>query len=104
MEARGEGAAALWFEQDTCALALRVHTEYVDDLGTNTAHQGEITLTFLSRKGAELGRFTRLPGGGISDYGFLSDDADIAGVTIENRDPGGIAIDDLRFGCIALTG
>lgn len=104
VQARGEGAAAVLFNENTCAFALRVHTEYIDALGTNMAHKGEVTLTFLSRDGAELGRFLRLPAGGITGYGFLAETPEIAGVTIENRDPGGIAIDDIRFGCIALTG
>ena len=105
-EARGEGSAAFFFTQDSCAFALRLHTEYLDDLGTNADHLGEVSLTFYGRDGQELGRITRAVPGGISSHGFQTDDgmARIAGVLVENLDPGGIALDDIRFGCIARLG
>lgn len=104
MRARGEGAAAVLLTRDACAFALKIHTEYVDELGTNTGHVGAATVTFWSRNGRQLARFALKPQGGINTYGFLSDTADIAGVTVENLDPGGISVDDIRFGCPALTG
>ncbi|MBN2905209.1 MAG: hypothetical protein JXJ18_00705 [Rhodobacteraceae bacterium] len=105
-EARGEGVVAILFARDTCALAVRIHTEYVDALGSNSAHRGNVTFAFYARDGARIDRIRHLPGGGITGYGFARPDnlADIAGVTITNLDKGGIAIDDIRFGCVPLTG
>jgi len=105
-EARGEGSAAFLFAEDSCAFALRLHTEYLDDLGTNAGHLGEVSFTFYGRDGRMLGRETRAVPGGISSHGFQTDDgvARIAGVLVENLDPGGIALDDIRFGCIPRLG
>ena len=105
-EARGEGSAALLFAQDSCAVALRLHTEYLDDLGTNADHVGDVRLTFYARDGRELGRAQLAPPGGISGHGFETADgaARIAGLLVENLDPGGISLDDIRFGCIPRLG
>ncbi|MGC9370051.1 MAG: hypothetical protein ACP5DX_10975 [Paracoccaceae bacterium] len=105
-EARGEGSAAFFFTRDSCAFALRLHTEYLDDLGTNADHTGEVSFTFYARDGRMLGRETRAVPGGISSHGFQTADgaARIAGVLVENLDPGGIALDDIRFGCIPRLG
>lgn len=105
-QARGEGSAAFLFTEDSCAFALRLHTEYLDDLGTNADHLGEVSFTFYARDGRVLGRETRLVPGGISSHGFQTEDgaARIAGVLVENLDPGGIALDDIRFGCIPRLG
>ncbi|WP_371054765.1 hypothetical protein [Rhodosalinus sp. K401] len=103
-EARGEGAAAILFHEDACAFGLRVHTEYTDAFGANEGHLGEIDLTFYARDGAEIGRVTVLAPEHISGHGFLDTGGGIAGVTVENRDPGGISFDDVRFGCPNVTG
>lgn len=105
-EARGEGALAILFAEDVCAVALRLHTEYVDALGSNSGHRGEATVTLLSRDGGEIAQIRLMPGGGITGYGFArpSHVADIAGLTVTNRDKGGIALDDIRFGCVPVTG
>lgn len=103
-EARGEGAAAILFHEDACAFGLRIHTEYTDAFGTNEGHLGEIDLTFHARDGGEIGRVTVLAPEHISGHGFLDTGGGIAGVTIENRDPGGISFDDVRFGCPDVTG
>lgn len=105
-DGRGEGAAAVLFTQDACAVTLRLHTEYVDELGTNTAHRGDVTFAFYARDGRLLARLDRQPGGGISAYGFRSETGQpaIAGLLVTNLDPGGIALDDIRFGCLPLTG
>ncbi|WP_212524470.1 hypothetical protein [Actibacterium sp. MT2.3-13A] len=105
-EARGEGSAAFLFAEDSCAVALRLHTEYLDDLGTNAGHRGEVSFTFYDRDGRVLGRALRSVPGGISEHGFQTEDgaARIAGVLVENLDPGGVALDDIRFGCIPRLG
>ncbi|MBK1635219.1 hypothetical protein [Rhodovulum adriaticum] len=105
-EGRGEGALAIWLARDACAVALRLHTEYVDALGRNADHVGDVTVTFYARDGRKLARLRHAPGGGITGYGYLraGQTADIAGITVTNLDKGGIALDDIRFGCVPLTG
>lgn len=105
-QARGEGALAVLFTGDVCAVALRLHTEYVDALGRNADHVGDVTLTFYARDGHQIARTQHAPGGGITGYGFARPGqvADIAGFTLTNLDKGGIAVDDIHFGCVPLTG
>lgn len=105
-DARGEGALAVLFARDVCAVALRLHTEYVNALGSNTGHVGDVTVTFHARDGRQIARTRHAPGGGITGYGFARPGrmADIAGITLTNLDKGGIAVDDIRFGCVPLTG
>jgi hypothetical protein len=106
LEARGEGSIAVLFAEDTCAVGLLVHTDYVSALGPAPA-TGTITVTAYARDGALLGRVVAHPGPGVSAHavevtgGF----ARIAGLTLENDDPGGIAVDDLAFGpCAQILG
>ena len=103
-EARGEGSVAIRFNEDACAVGFRVHTEYVDAFGTTQGHEGEIDATFYARDGARIGRVTITAPEGISAHGFLDAEGAIAGLTLENRDPGGVSFDDLRFGCPAPIG
>ena len=87
-EAAGEGAIAFVFDHDQSALALDIRG----------GEQGEAMLTFLARDGRRIHSLTLGP---LSEqsYGFQrSDDLpDIAGVLIENADPEGIALDNIRF-------
>lgn len=103
-EARGEGAIAVLFQQDACAVGLRIHTEYTNALGLNSGHRGTVTLTLYARDGALLGRQALVLPEGITDHALFDPAARISGLTVQNRDPGGIALDDLRFGCPQLTG
>ncbi|MEX5727004.1 hypothetical protein Ga0609869_000357 [Rhodovulum iodosum] len=105
-DGRGEGSAAVLFTRDACAVTLRLHTEYVDALGTNTAHRGDVSFAFYGRDGRLMARLARRPGGGISGFGFRTETGApaIAGLLVTNLDPGGIALDDIRFGCLPLTG
>jgi len=103
-QARGEGAVAVLFHSDACAVGLRIHTEYTNALGLNTGHRGEVTLTLYARDGRRLARRVLTLAEGLSSHGYADPAGRIAGMTVENRDPGGIALDDLRFGCPRLTG
>ncbi|TDK43131.1 hypothetical protein [Antarcticimicrobium luteum] len=102
--ARGEGAVAVLFRQNVCAVGLRVHTEHTNALGLNTGHRGEVTLTLYARDGTRIALRTLTLPEGITEHGLFDPAGRIAGMTVENRDPGGIALDDLRFGCPRLTG
>jgi len=105
VEARGEGSIAVIFDEDICALGLLVHTDYADPLGSNADHRGSVTLTAYGRDGARLGHETRSLGTGVSALALRVTDglAAIAGATLENTDPGGIAVDDLVFGPCSET-
>ncbi|MHC0053244.1 hypothetical protein [Actibacterium sp. D379-3] len=105
-EARGEGAVAFLFDRDICAFALRVHTQYEDDLGTQRDHLGPVELLFLARDGRIIARAPQQLPAGITSLGFRRDGgrADIAGVMVLNLDPGGISLDDIAFGCTPMIG
>ena len=98
-QARGEGAVALLFAEDACGFGFRVHTEYTNALGLNAGHSGLVDVAFYGRDGTLLARLRLEPPEGITEHGFADSGGRIAAVTIENRDPGGISLDDIRFGC-----
>ncbi|MEZ5715474.1 MAG: hypothetical protein R3D85_10065 [Paracoccaceae bacterium] len=91
----GEGAIAVEFDNDQAALAF--------DLRGGEA--GSLEITFLRRDGSEIARLAVSPLGEES-YGFARQGnlADIAGILITNRDPQGVAIDNLAFDKDQLTG
>jgi len=103
LEARGEGSVAILFEQETCAVGLLVHTGYADNLGAGGIETGSVTLTAYARDGTQLGRIRRHAGTGVSAHAVAigGEIARVAGVTVENDDPGGIALDDIAFGTCA---
>lgn len=103
IEARGEGSVAVLFDDDICQIGLRVHSDYPDPLGAAPAPRGTLTLTAYGRDGDRLGRVSAALPQGLSAQGLRSADslAIIAGLTVENTDPGGIALDDLAFGLCA---
>ncbi|SFM40179.1 hypothetical protein [Shimia aestuarii] len=87
-EATGEGAIAALFENDQSAIAFDIRG----------GEQGEATVTFLRRDGHPI-HSLRLGPLAEATYGFKRRDdiSDIAGLVIENADPEGIALDNLRF-------
>ncbi len=103
-QARGEGAIAVLLTEDACAVGLKVHTQFTNDLGLNTGHVGDVTVTLYARDGTRLTAVQLAPPEGISAHGLFDAQARIAAMTVENRDPGGITIDDLRFGCPKAIG
>ncbi|SMH34876.1 hypothetical protein [Maritimibacter sp. HL-12] len=103
IEARGEGAVALLFEADARALALKIHADYHDPLGARPP-PGTATLRFYSRAGDLIDRHEIALSQGVAGLGFVSAGPGFAGVTITNDDPGGIAIDDIRYPLPDLSG
>lgn len=103
LEARGEGSVAILFDEETCAVGLMVHTDYADDLGVGGVETGRVTLTAYARDGTLLGQIRRQAGRGVSAHAIAVGGgiARLAGVTVENDDPGGIALDDIAFGTCA---
>ncbi|MEM1066836.1 MAG: hypothetical protein AAF771_01420 [Pseudomonadota bacterium] len=96
-EASGEGAVAVLFERDQFALGFRVAAEPQPRDGAG--EPGRMTVAFYRRDGVRIAELEIALDWGRGDYGFLREGeaADIAGITITNRDPAGIAIDDLIF-------
>ncbi|MEQ9693378.1 hypothetical protein [Shimia sp. SDUM112013] len=94
-DAVGEGAIAVAFDHEQGAVALDIRG----------GEMGFATLTFLARDGTPLDSH-RIGPLGEASYGFLraGGQRDIAGLVITNRDPEGIALDNLRFDRIAVLG
>jgi hypothetical protein len=105
LSARGEGAVAVLFNRDQAAFGLRVHSDYFKPLGLNPP-RGTVTLRLFNRKGALIAEVEQQLRQGINEIGLRRNRniPDIAGFTITNTDPGGIAIDDILFQLTALTG
>jgi hypothetical protein len=98
LDARGEGALAILFDHDQWAIALRVHSDYAAPLG-GAPKPGHVTLHLYTRQGALIARHRAALETGITEIGLrrLGGVPDIAGVTLTNDDPGGIAIDDILY-------
>lgn len=105
LSARGEGAVAVLFDRDQAAIGLRVHSDYADPLGAG-APRGEVILHLYTRKGRLIARTRHPLRQGINQIALRRSGniPDIAGFTLINTDPGGIAIDDILFRLAALTG
>ena len=96
VEARGEGAVALLFATDITAFALTLHADYADPLGTRPL-PGTATLNFYDRSGGLIDRHEITLGTGPLPLAFQSTGPGFAGVTLTNDDPGGLAVDDIRY-------
>lgn len=92
-EAVGEGAIAVIFDYDQSAIALDIRG----------GEQGMATLSFLARDGRVIDTHVIGPLS-ESSHGFLRADeqTDIAGLILTNKDPEGIALDNLRFDKAAI--
>jgi hypothetical protein len=87
-DAIGEGAVAILFDNDQSSFGFR-------SVGGNL---GSATFDFFRRDGSLID--TLMPTGlGVNEFGFLRDGGvrDIAGISIWNTDPAGIAFDDIIF-------
>lgn len=92
---RGEGALSLVFDTPTAALGLRLHADYQDPLGSR-ARPGLVTLRFYDASGGLIGEHRVQPGYGVNDIALRITPAAKA-ATITHKDPGGIAVDDIRY-------
>jgi len=102
---RGEGATAVVFVSDQPALGLRIHSDYPDPLGTRPP-PGEVVIRIYARDGRELARKVVALDVGRTEIAFESrtGEASMAAFSIEPRDPGGIALDDILFNVRGLSG
>lgn len=98
---RGEGSVAISFDAPIQSFALRLHLDYADPLGSRPA-PGPVWLSFYDADAALIQMETLTPAHGVQSYGFLST-APIKAVTLTHQDPGGIAIDDIRYSLDSLS-
>lgn len=96
-DASGEGAISILFDRDQFALGFRVAAEPPPKDGAGV--KGEMTVDFFRRDGSLIATLPVTLDWGREGYGFYREGeiTDIAGITITNRDPQGVAIDDLIF-------
>ncbi|MGD9293728.1 MAG: hypothetical protein PVI41_02500 [Roseobacter sp.] len=87
--AQGEGAISFLFDENQSALSFQIRG----------GEQGAAEVRFLTRDGNVIATLS-LSATGEHAFGFIRADgtSDIAGVTVTNADPQGIALDNLRFG------
>ncbi|NRB00023.1 MAG: hypothetical protein HRU32_09415 [Rhodobacteraceae bacterium] len=101
--AGGEGAISIMFDNDQYAIGFRVASEPEP---SEPMAKGEMTVRFFRRDGSEIATLPVTLDWGRKGYGFRrsGDTTDITGVSITNRDPAGIGIDDLIFNGLTVTG
>ena len=87
--AQGEGAISFLFDENQSALSFQIRG----------GEEGAAEVRFLTRDGHLISTLS-LHATGEHAFGFLRADgtSDIAGVTVTNVDPQGIALDNIRFG------
>jgi hypothetical protein len=100
-QGRGEGSAALVFDTPQTAIGLRLHAEYPDPLGQRPT-PGTMLLTFHHATGQTTQVTLPLTHGVIS-LAWRSATG-ITALTLQNTDPGGIALDDILYDVVALSG
>ncbi|NDW52683.1 hypothetical protein [Aliiroseovarius sp. PrR006] len=98
---RGEGSVAISFDAPTQSFALRLHLDYSDPLGSRPP-PGPVWLSFYDKDATLLHTDTLMPAHGVQSFGFLSS-TPVAAISLTHQDPGGIAIDDIRYSLDSLT-
>lgn len=95
-DAGGEGAVSILFDRDQSALGFRVTSEPRPD---TAVPKGRMTVAFYRRDGTLIDRHEVELQWLLAGYGFARTNgaADIAGISITNRDPQGVMIDDVIF-------
>lgn len=103
LDARGEGALSMLFETDQTLIGLRIHSGYEAPLGT-AERPGAAHITCLDRAGRKAAGIDIPLAVGITEIGLSFSPLPVAACTLSNTDPGGIAIDDLRYRLHPLLG
>lgn len=96
-ESSGEGAVSVLFERDQFAVGFRVAADPRPK--AEDPQRGIMTVAFYRRDGSVIDMLQVALDWGRGSYGFIREGEaqDIAGITIVNFDPEGIAIDDIIF-------
>ncbi len=101
-DGRGEGSIAMTFDDPQFAFGLRVHAEYPDPLGQRPMPRAaEVALYDVNAR--LITQFVLPLGRGVISLAWRSGYG-VAAVTIQNTDPGGIAIDDILYEVEDLSG
>ncbi|MFP7673572.1 hypothetical protein ACG74X_09470 [Marivita sp. S0852] len=101
-DGRGEGSLALTFDDPQFAFGLRLHAEYPDPLAQRPMPRAA-EVAFYDVNARLITRFVLPLGRGVMSLAWRSGYG-VAAVTIENTDPGGIAIDDILYEVEDLSG
>lgn len=101
-DGRGEGSIAFTFDDPQFAFGLRLHAEYADPLGQRPMPRAA-EIAFYDVDARLLTRIVLTLGRGVMSLAWRSGYG-VAAVTIENTDPGGIAIDDILYEVADLAG
>ncbi|MFP7571288.1 hypothetical protein [Marivita sp. S2033] len=101
-EGRGEGSVAFTFDDPQFAFGLRLHAEYPDPLGQRPMPRAA-QVAFYDVRARIIARFVLPLDRGVMSLAWRSGYG-VAAVTIENTDPGGIAIDDILYEVEDLAG
>lgn len=101
-DGRGEGSIAFTFDDPQFAFGLRIHAEYPDPLGERPMPRAA-EVAFYDVNARLLTRFVLPLQSGVMSLAWRSGYG-VAAVTIENTDPGGIAIDDILYEVEDLSG
>ena len=96
-EAGGEGAVSILFDRDQSALGFRVASE--PDPKDAGIPKGRMLVSFFRRDGYLIDQLDIELSWLLAGYGFrrVNGAEDIAGISITNRDPQGVMIDDVIF-------
>jgi len=101
-DGRGEGSIAVTFDDPQYAFGLRIHAEYADPLGQRPMPRAaEIALYDVNAR--LITDFVLPLGRGVISLAWRSGYG-VAAMTIQNTDPGGIAIDDILYEVEDLSG
>ncbi len=92
-EGRGEGAVALRFDTAQTTVGFRLHADYAAALGEQQT-PGPIRIRFFDRDGALIQEEVLTLPPGVQARAWQSR-TPVRAVVITNRDPGGIALDDV---------
>lgn len=102
MKGRGEGSVAIVFDHPQPAFGLRLHAEYPDPLGARPA-PGRAELHFYDSDARPLARHVVTLRHGVLSLAWRSATG-VAAFTLQTTDPGGIAIDDILYEIVDLSG
>lgn len=94
-DGRGEGSIAFTFDDPQFAFGLRLHAEYPDPLGTRPMPRAA-ELAFYDVNARLITRFVLPLERGVMSLAWRSGYG-VAAVTVENTDPGGVALDDILY-------
>lgn len=101
-DGRGEGSVAIRFDTPQFAVGIRLHAEYADPLGQRP-RPGTARITVYDDTAHPIAAFVLPLSHGVIPLGWRSTTG-MAAMTIENSDPGGIALDDILYDIADLSG